>query len=131
MALFCLLMALLSLYCLAELPLAGFPTQAQENVDLLKKNYLKSSFIVRQRKVRDLQALYQEHAFFHFRVKHGQLLHNCLHIEWGVLQAPEVQPCASSAFLFPMTSKHFQILAMDFKGAGINIIYTVLSCTPT
>jgi len=36
----CLLMALLSFYCSAELPLAVFPTQAQQYVDL-RKNALK------------------------------------------------------------------------------------------
>lgn len=36
MALFSLLMALLPFYYLAELPPAGFPTQAQEYVDLFK-----------------------------------------------------------------------------------------------
>lgn len=82
MALFSLLMALLSFYCSAELPLAGFPTQAQECVNLFKKNFLKSRFIVWQRKVRGLQLLYQEHGPFHFQVKHGQ----CLSVLWIATQ---------------------------------------------
>lgn len=114
MALFSLFMALLSFYHLAQLALAGFPTQVQEYVDIFKKNFLKSSCIIWQRNVRDLQPLYQEHALFYFQVKHGQCLSVLLMaaqllFAYGVGSSPGSQnamPCPKSL----LVSYNIQIL---------------------
>lgn len=60
------LFSLLAFYYLAELPPAEFPTQAQEYVDLFKQNFVKSSFIVWQRKVETPAAIVWEICSFPF-----------------------------------------------------------------